>query len=81
MICFLCEKPIFVEDKDYPSNAFKATEFIGGGFYGSTVTDNIEGAKYGFYICDECFKNYINDKEKVQKFRTIYTTKREYVNG
>lgn len=36
------------------------TEFLGGGDYGSTVTD-VPCIRYAIYICDRCLLNLIKD--------------------
>jgi predicted RNA-binding Zn-ribbon protein involved in translation (DUF1610 family) len=56
--CISCNHPI--EFYSCHSQPFGGTEFIGGGVYGSRITDDQH--KYAIYLCDNCAETLIKTK-------------------
>lgn len=46
----------------------RATEFIGGGCYGSRITD-YGGAKFYVNVCDDCLEKALNEKRAYERPR------------
>lgn len=73
MKCLLCPREIIFQSCNSQSNG--GTEFVGGGVYGSTITD--DEYKYAVYICDYCMQLKMTDTSRVSIFkeypRTTYT--------
>lgn len=65
--CILCNKKIeFLSCHSQPNGG---TEFVGGGEYGSRITD-VNDRRFAIYICDNCMEDILKTNPKrIVQFR------------
>lgn len=75
MKCLICKTKI-KHNKDFIQHA---TEFVGGGDYGSVVTD--DNSRYSIFVCDPCMREVLKDKQLFKNYYqdVITKVKRTYI--
>jgi hypothetical protein len=71
MKCLTCKKTIVFQSCNGHPNG--GTEFVGGGEYGSRITD--DKYRYAIYVCDDCMEFRMKDKCLVSIYTESVTTK------
>jgi hypothetical protein len=71
--CLLCNKKIeFLSCNSQPNGG---TEFIGGGEYGSRITD-VNDRKFAIYVCDDCMDDILKtNPNRIVQFREQTSSK------
>lgn len=72
--CLLCNKKIeFLSCYSQPNGG---TEFVGGGEYGSRITD-VNDRRFAVYVCDDCMEDILKTNPKrILQFREENICKR-----